>query len=53
MAVNANAAAQGGVTLGGRFDLSQMGGASSPAMVSVVVFLVLLAVIVLITMGMR
>lgn len=54
MAVNVQAGGGGGgkVSLGGQFDLSQIG-LASPAGYSAVIFVVLLAVVILIAMGLR
>ena len=54
MAVNAQAQTQGQgtISLGGNFDLSQLG-MGSPAAWSAGLFLVLLAVVVLVVLGLR
>jgi hypothetical protein len=53
MAVNVSASGKGGVSLGGNLDLSQLGGASSPAMGSAILFVVLIAIIVMIGLSLR
>lgn len=52
MAVNVQAKGQGGLSLGGNFDVSQLG-AGSPAVWSAGLFVVLLVVVVLVVMGLR
>jgi len=52
MAVNVQAKGQGGITLGGNLDLAQFG-ASSPAVWSAGLLILLLVAIVLIAMGLR
>ena len=52
MGVSVQAQGKGGVSLGGAFDLGQLGG-TSPAAVSAGLFLVLLAVVILIALSAR
>ncbi len=52
MAVNVQAGGGGKVSLGGQLDLSQIG-LASPAGYTAVIFVVLLAVVILIAMGLR
>ena len=52
MAVNVQAKGQGGLSLGGNFDVSQLG-AGSPAMWSAALFVILVAIVVLVVMGLR
>lgn len=53
MAVNVQAKGQGGITLGGKLDFSQVTTMGSPATMSAVLFVILLAVVILLTLSLR
>lgn len=53
MSVNVSAKAAGQVGLGSRVDLSQLGGATSPAGMSAGLFVLLLLVVVAIALSVR